>query len=487
MSMQIEDKTIGPAAPVSFNKKDTYKWLCIVVGLVLLLASRVTPAPAGMSPAALRTLAVMLTTFLWWVTETFPIAITALMIPLMVHTLGIMTLEQAIEVSFGNTLIPFMVGVLGLSAAVTASGLGRRIACHLLIIAGTGTKMVVGVYLWMSFLICMFMDPLAVVAMMLPLVLSLLKTLDCKPGRSNLGKCLMMAIMFGAILGGICTPAGVSSNVVTMAFLVKASVKVSFLYWTLLATPIAAVICAITWWVILKVFPPEIDTVPFLSDAHYQELKSMGEWTKNEKTTLIVFLSAIALWLTSDLTKIPIAFVSLLILAGVTLPGAGVFRTWKELHIEWGGVILLAGGFVVGVAASQSGLSSWVVQKGLAPMAALPKFLQPAAVVLLIAADSLGFSSFGTTASVNLPFVVSYAQHAGLPLLAMMMTAGIASSIHFILVTQSPSLVLPYTAGYFTFKDLAKIGICLTLVSAAVISIGMVLAGMPAGVPLVAP
>jgi sodium-dependent dicarboxylate transporter 2/3/5 len=255
----------------------------------------------------------------------------------------------------------------------------------------------------------------------------------------------------------------------------------------LLATPIGAVICAITWWLILKIFPPEIESLPFLSDAPQLELKSMGRWTKNEKTTLIVFLSAIALWLTSDLTKIPIAFVSLLILAGITLPGVGVFRTWKELHIEWGGVILLAGGFVVGVAASQTGLASWVVQKGLAPMAALPKFLQPAAVVLLVAADSLGFSSFGTTASVNLPFVIAYAQHTGLPLLALMMTAGIASSIHFILVTQSPSLVLPYTAGYFSFKDLAKLGICVTVVSAIVITIGMLLAGMPAGVPLPVP
>jgi sodium-dependent dicarboxylate transporter 2/3/5 len=117
-------------------------------------------------------------------------------------------------------------------------------------------------------------------------------------------------------------------------------------------------------------------------------------------------------------------------------------------------------------------------------MALLPVYLQPAAVLLLMAVDSLGFSSFGTTASVNVPFIIAYAQQHGLPVLALSLTAGFASSVHFILVTQSPSLVLPFAYGYFSFKDLMKIGVWVTLVSAVVVCAGMVVAGMPAGVPL---
>jgi sodium-dependent dicarboxylate transporter 2/3/5 len=163
-----------------------------------------------------------------------------------------------------------------------------------------------------------------------------------------------------------------------------------------------------------------------------------------------------------------------------------VFENWRDLNkgIEWGAVILVVGGFVVGVAASKTGLAAWVVQRFLRPMALLPVYLQPAAVVLLMAVDSLGFSSFGTTASVNVPFIIAYAQQHGLPVLALTLTAGFASSIHFILVTQSPSLVLPFAYGYFSFKDLMKIGVCITLISAAVICAGMVVAGMPATLPL---
>ena len=483
--MQMAGSTEKTAAPApTSGKAKSPKVLYFVIGLAVLVGSIYVPPMQGMKSEAIRALAVMIATVLWWVTETLPIPITALMVPVMVHALRIIPLSEALRESFGNPLIPFMVGVLGLAAAISTSGLGKRISYYLLAVIGTNTSVVVGGYLWISFAISMFIDDIAVVAMMLPLVLGLLKTVDAKPGSSNFGKALMMAVIFGADLGGICTPAGVSSNVITMAFLGRnANMPVSFVYWTMIATPIFLVVTAITWWVILWLFPPEIKRLPYGREVLKQELQKLGPWSVKEKTTAVVFASAIVLWLTSDVTKLPIAFVSLLILGAVTIPRVGVFDNWRDLNkgIEWGGVMLVVGGFIVGIAASKSGLASWVVARLLHPMAALPLFLQPLAVTLLIAADSLGFSSFGTTASVNVPFIIAYAQQHGLPLLALTMTAGMASSVHFILVTQTPSTVLPFPYGYYSFKDLAKIGIIVTLISAVAITVGMVLAGMPAG------
>jgi len=469
-------------------KPESSKWPFILLGVAILLVSMVVPSPAGMKAEAVRTLAVMVTTVLWWVTEALPIPITALMVPVMVHALRIMPLAEAIKEGFGDSLIPFFVGVLGLSVAFTASGLGKRITHVLLTVSGTNVAMVIGVYFWVSFVVSMFITDVAVVAMMIPVVLGLLKTIDTRPGGSNFGKALMMAIMFGSTLGGVGTPAGVSANVITMAFIVKnAKLQVSFLDWTVLATPIFVVIGFITWWAILKIFPPEIERLPYGRDVIQRELKAMGSWTTQERTALLVFLIAVALWLTSDLTQMPIAFISLLILAGITLPGVGVFRKWGDLEkgIEWGAMLLVVGGFVLGIAASRSGLASWVAQKALRPMAILPVFLQPAAVVLLVAIDSLGLSSFGAAASVNVPFIIAYAQQNGFPVLALALAAGFAASTHFILVTESPSFVLPYAYGYFSFKDLAKVGIWITLICAVAISIGMVTAGMPAGVAVV--
>ncbi len=485
--MAAREDGINSSTQVGTASKNLKRAGFLAIGIVLLLISAVVPPPAGLKPEAVKTLAIMITTVMWWVTEALPIPITALMVPLMVHALGVMPLAKTIQEGFGDSLIPFLVGVLGLSLAFTASGLGKRITYLLLSLSGTNVTRVVGVYLLVSFVISMFITDVAVVAMMLPLVIGLLRTVDAKPGFSNLGRALMMAIMFGSTLGGVSTPAGVSSNIIAMGFITKnAKLSVSFLDWTAIATPIFIVIGLVTWWLILRIFPPEMKKLPFGKDAVRHELKMMGEWSTAEKTTLVVFLAAVLLWLTSDMTKIPIAFVSLLILAGVTLPGVGVFKKWGEMEkgIEWGAMLLVVGGFILGVAATNSGLANWVAQNAMKPMAALPLALQPLAVVTLVAVDSLGFSSFGAAASVNVPFIIAYAQQNGLPVLSLALAAGFAASTHFILVTESPSFVLPYAYGYFSFKDLAKIGVIVTILSAILISIGMVVAGLPAGVPL---
>jgi sodium-dependent dicarboxylate transporter 2/3/5 len=322
---------------------------------------------------------------------------------------------------------------------------------------------------------------------MYPIAMGLAKTAGIQPGKSNLGRCLMFAISFGAVIGGLCTPSGVASNVVTLSFLAKnAGLYLGFLHWSVIATPIAIVIGLASQWITMKLFPPEMERLPYGPEVIKKELDSMGPWTKQEKTTLAVFLIADVLWLSSDFTRIPIAVTSLLVVALLALPGFSAVKGWRQVEesLEWGSLMLMVGGFAMGVAAFDSGLAAWLAQNAMKPLAVLPVFAQPFAVTVLVALDSLGISSFAAAAAVNVPLVIAYAQQHGFPVAALAMTAGLASSTHFILVTESLCFVLTYGSGYFTFKDMAKIGIVLTVIGGIAISVGMVLAGMPMGTPI---
>jgi sodium-dependent dicarboxylate transporter 2/3/5 len=64
------------------------------------------------------------------------------------------------------------------------------------------------------------------------------------------------------------------------------------------------------------------------------------------------------------------------------------------------------------------------------------------------------------------------------------MAAALAASTHFILVTESLAFVLTYASGYYTFKDLLKVGSITTLACTAIIALGLLAAGMPAGTPI---
>jgi sodium-dependent dicarboxylate transporter 2/3/5 len=460
------------------------KCVFFVLGWVLLAASFLLPVPDGMSPKAMHTLGVMALAVTWWVTEAMPVPVTAMMIPVLLHVLGVVNMNKSLGQAFGDSFVPFLIGVLALSVAFTRSGLGKRITYMMLSLSGTRVKPVIAVYLGVSFAVSMFVSDVAVVAMMLPITVGLLQSAGTKPGESNFGRGMMMAIMLGSTLGGIATPSGVTANIITMSFLEKnAGIHVSFLDWVIIATPISVAIAVAAYFLILKMFKPEMQELPFGREHIRQELRGMGKWSTAEVTTLIVFVLGAILWLTGDWNKLPIALVSLVILGVLSIPRFGAFDSWGPIEkgVEWGALLLVVGGFTLGIAAKESGLATWVAQAALGPMATIPVELQPLAVTIMVAIDSLGFSSFGASSAVNAPFVIAYAQEHGFPVLALAMASGFAASTHFILVTESPSFVLPYAYGYFSFKDLFKIGSILTVISAVIISAGLVVAGLPEG------
>lgn len=460
------------------------KCLFFMLGWALLALSFFLPAPEGMPHQAMLTLGVMSVAVVWWVTEAMPVPVTAMMLPVLLHAVGIIDLNKSMSQAFGDSFVPFLIGVLALSVAFTRSGLGKRVTYLLLSLSGTCVKPVLAIYMGVSFIASMFLSDVAVVAMMLPISVGLLRSANVKPGESNFGRGLMMTIMLGSTLGGIATPSGVTANIITMSFLTKnAGIHVSFLDWVLLGTPIAVAITAVAYFLILKMFKPEMKELPFGKERIREELREMGRWSSAEVTTMVVFVLGAGLWLSGDWNKLPISLVSLIILGLLSVPRLGAFESWSPIEkgIEWGALLLVVGGFTLGMAAKESGLATWVAQSALGPMAELPLWLQPFAVTVLVAIDSLGFSSFGASAAVNAPFVIAYAQQHNFPVLALAMASGFAASTHFILVTESPSFVLPYAYGYFSFKDLFKIGSILTVLSAVIISAGLVLFGMPEG------
>jgi sodium-dependent dicarboxylate transporter 2/3/5 len=478
------EASVAALTPALSQRLTHRKCVFFVLGWVLLAASFLLPVPAGMSPKAMHTLGVMAVAVTWWVTEALPVPVTAMMVPVLLHVLGVVDLNKSLGQSFGDSFVPFLIGVLALSVAFTRSGLGKRITYMMLALSGTRVKPVIAVYLGVSFVVSMFVSDVAVVAMMLPITVGLLQSAGTKPGESNFGRAMMMAIMLGSTLGGIATPSGVTANIITMSFLQKnAGIHVSFLDWVIIATPISLAITVAAYFLILKMFKPEMRELPFGKEHIHQELRLLGKWTTAEITTLVVFLAGAVLWLTGDWNKLPIALVSLMILGLLSIPRIGAFDSWGPIEkgVEWGALLLVVGGFTLGIAAKETGLATWVAQTALGPMATLPVELQPLAVTVLVAIDSLGFSSFGASSAVNAPFVIAYAQQHGFPVLALAMASGFAASTHFILVTESPSFVLPYAYGYFSFKDLFKIGSILTLISAAIISAGLVVAGLPEG------
>jgi sodium-dependent dicarboxylate transporter 2/3/5 len=77
------------------------------------------------------------------------------------------------------------------------------------------------------------------------------------------------------------------------------------------------------------------------------------------------------------------------------------------------------------------------------------------------------------TGTIIMPIVIALGQDLGLDIWTVAAPAAFTSSLAFVLVTESPTNVLPYSAGYFSIRDMARVGIWMTIAGAVCVTIAV--------------
>ena len=461
----------------------------LVAAIGLMLAIYALPAPAPLERAGnlipltangKACLAIMAFAVTLWVTETLPFAATSLLVVLLIPAFGIADYRTVVRAGFGDPVITFFIGVLMLSAAFTQSGLGTRLTYVVLLRVGTRTDRVLLGVLIAGTLISMWITDMAVAAMLLPLGVGLLRDAGLRPGESNFGRSLMIATAFGPLIGGIATPAGTAANIVALGQLKQlAGTDVSFWRWMLLGVPASLVMIPFAWWILRWLFPPEIERLPISVEAIRGRLRELGPLRHAETRTLLVFAVVVALWLIEPLIEqwsggriaFPVEAVGLAGGVALFLPGIAVL-TWKEAEagIDWGGLMMIVAGLSLGLAVFDSGAARWLAWVLLGQITSVPDALRPFVIVLAVAGLHLLFSSNTVTASIIIPILVALATDLHLDPWTTVAPAAFTSSLAFVLVSEGPTTIIPYSSGYFSIRDMAKAGIWMTLAAAVCVA-----------------
>ncbi len=426
-------------------------------------------------------LAIMAFAVTLWVTEILPFAATSLLVVLLVPAFGIADYRAVVRAGFGDPVITFFIGVLLLSSAFTHSGLGVRLTYLVLERVGTRTDRVLLGVLAVGTLISMWITDMAVAAMLLPLGVGLLRDAGLRPGESQFGRSLMIATAFGPLIGGIATPAGTAANLVAIGQLGQlAHTDVSFLRWMMLGTPASILMIPFAWWILRWLFPSEIDRLPLTTEAIAARLHELGPLRPAERRTLLIFAVVVALWLTSPLLDtwsggrivLPVEAVGLAGGVALFVPGLRVL-TWKEAEagVEWGGLMMIVAGLSLGLAVYDSGAARWLAWVLLGQITSVPDVLRPFVIVLAVAALHLLFSSNTVAASIIIPILVALATDLHLDPWTTVAPAAFTSSLAFVLVSEGPTTIIPYSSGYFSIRDMAKAGVWMTLAAAACVTI----------------
>lgn len=421
-----------------------------------------------------------------WMTEAIPFSVASLMMIIFLTFFGICTFDKGVNMGLGKEVILFLTGAMGISAALTDSGLAERIMLVTLSKVGTSTKRIVFAFMAIGTALSMWVTDMAVAAMLLPLGVTILQAANAEPLKSNFGRALMIGIVWGCLIGGIATPAGCGPNVVAIGYLKElADTVVTFPQWMIVGVPAALMMLPLGYLVLINVFKPEIDHLPVSPEGITEQLKYRGKLDRREINTLIIFCITVFLWLAGPTLRSNFNFA--LSDAGIAMlgfllcfvPGINVFDKWSDAakEIDWGGLMLIAGGLCAGKLLADTGAARYIAWLLLSGLGTWSPLVRVAMVVVAVELMKIFFSSNSVTGAIVLPLVIALAQDLSMPAWTIAGPAAIATSMAYIMVTSSPTNVIPYSSGFFSIKDFAKVGVIMTVIGIACVTISVAVFG----------
>ena len=264
------------------------------------------PHPAEITTNGWHLFAIFAATILGFILQPIPIGAVAFIGVTMAALTGVTTVGVAIS-GYGNSTIWLIICAFLLARAFIKSGLGRRIS--FLIIKAIGkSSLTLGYAITLSDFVISPATPSSTAragGIIYPIIRSLSTALGSEPGQTarKFGAYIMqIEYQANAITCGMFMTA-MAGNPMAVELAAKAiGVEITWSAWAMAAIVPGLISLAVMPILLYKLFPPEIHEMPHARKMAVEELDNMGPMSYMEKVVAFVFVLALALWGTSELT-----------------------------------------------------------------------------------------------------------------------------------------------------------------------------------------
>ncbi len=378
---------------------------------------------------------------------------------------------------FANTALALVAAALFLSAAMTITGLDKRIALFILSRVGARTnRVVMGAILVGIALSFLVPSTTARVACLVPIIMGIILAFGVDK-RSRFAGLLMITTAQAASIWNVGVKTAAAQNMVAIGFIEKTlKGSITWLDWLIAAAPWSILMSFALYFVMTRMMPPETEEVAGGKEAIRKALAEMGPMRTSEKKLLAITLALLALWSTEkvlhpfDTSSTTIAAVALMFLPGVGIMG------WKDAQsrIPWGTVVLFGVGISLGTALLQTKAAAWIANIIVANLGlqGSSAFAILALLSLFLIVIHLGFASATALASAMIPIMISVLQQVqapGMNIIGMTMILQFVVSFGFILPVNAPQNMVAYGTDTFVVKDFVRTGLVLTAIGYALV------------------
>ena len=261
----------------------TSKIIFRLIGICIFIFFLTSQPPENLSENGWKIFGLMLVMAIWWVTETLPLSVTALL-PLIF--VPIFTDIEISEVArpYANPIIFLLLGGFIIGLGFQSSGLHLRMAILILAKIGSNKKNILAGFIISCAFLSMWISNTATCLLMLPILLTVLKEIN-KTNDFFFEKIMILSIAYASSIGGMSTLIGTAPNAIMAGFLYENyNLSIGFLEWMLFSLPIVTILLILFWFFASLLIKKE-----YFDRAIFQKsFKKLGFVSPKEKITFLI-------------------------------------------------------------------------------------------------------------------------------------------------------------------------------------------------------
>ena len=340
----------------------------LVVGTVIALI----PVPQGLTANAWHYFALFAAVITGIITEPISPAVLGLAGVALATVLGLVRASPADATNwalsgFANSTVWLIFGAYMFAMGYSETGLGKRIALHLIRAMGTRT-LGLGYAVTLADLVIAPFTPSVTArsgGIIYPIIRNIPVLYGSRPEdgtERKIGAYLLYTALAGSTITSSMFITGLAPNALAIALIAKATnVTIPWLDWFKGFAPVGITLLVFMPLLVYTIYPPEIKEAPEAPRWAREQLRQMGEISRKEITFLVLVTVALALWIGAaryiDPAMVAIVVVVLMVMFRV-IPWndmIGNAQAWNVL-VWFATLVTLAGGL------AETKFIDWIAQ-----------------------------------------------------------------------------------------------------------------------------
>jgi solute carrier family 13 (sodium-dependent dicarboxylate transporter), member 2/3/5 len=424
--------------------------LSIVIAFAACAAIFMSPTPEGLTPEGQNAIAIFALCMVLWVSNALPLSVTSLLAIVLLPTLRVLPANRSFEL-FGSPVVFFILGAFILAAGLMRSGLSTRLALAFLRRFGASPRSLLAGVIFVGGFLSFWMPQHAVAALLFPIVIEIAHALELQPVRSRYGRALMLALSWGAVIGGVATFLGGARNPLALGILREHfDLSITFVEWLVAVAPFSIALMFCAYVLLVRDFGVDVEDVTKARDALDLKARALGPLSRREKGVGIVMVVTIAAWIATGQV---VGLATISILAAVALFVFGLLD-WKsvEEYVNWGVILMYGGAIALAAALHESGGARWIAHLAADRIAGAQPFWMLMAFAAAAAFLTEAISNVAAVALI-LPICFGLVEGTGVSPVAVVFVVAVPAGLAFALPMGTPANAIAYSSGYFRLRD----------------------------------